>query len=165
MVTDFRVAVVTMANWPFSPFPALPVYLTLNIHQNNWCWSANTLATWCKEPTHWKRPWCRERLRAGREGGERGQDGWMASSTQWTWVWVNSGRREGQGSLACCSPCGCKKLDVIKRLNNHHHHLFRANFSVLALDPTKAGRVRDSLPVIPFLCLPNPSQLSTSLPS
>ena len=40
----------------------------------------------------WKRPWCWERLRAGGEGDDRGWDGWMASSTQWTWVWVNSGR-------------------------------------------------------------------------
>ena len=24
--------------------------------------------------------------------GDRGRDGWMASSTQWTWVWANSGR-------------------------------------------------------------------------
>ena len=29
-------------------------------------------------------------LRAGGEGGERGYDGWMASPTQWTWVWANS---------------------------------------------------------------------------
>ena len=50
----------------------------------------NTLATWCKEPAHWKRPWCWERLRAGRKGVNRGWDGWMASSTQWTWVWVSS---------------------------------------------------------------------------
>ena len=50
-------------------------------------WSSNTLATWCEEQTHWKRPWCWERLRAGGEAGERGWDGWMASSTQWTWVW------------------------------------------------------------------------------
>ena len=48
------------------------------------------LATWCKEMTHWKSPWCWERLRAGGEGDDRGWDGWMASSTQWTWVWVNS---------------------------------------------------------------------------
>ena len=40
--------------------------------------------------THWKRPWCWERLKAG-EGDDRGSDGWMASPTQWTWVWVNSG--------------------------------------------------------------------------
>ena len=52
---------------------------------------ANTLATWCGELTYWKRPWCWERLGAGGEGDERGWDGWMASLTQWTWVWVNSG--------------------------------------------------------------------------
>ena len=40
---------------------------------------------------HWKRPWCWERLREGGEGDDRGWDGWMASLTQWTWVWVNSG--------------------------------------------------------------------------
>ena len=52
----------------------------------------HTLATWCEEPTHCKRPWCRGRLRARGEGGNRGWDGWMASLTQWTWVWVNSKR-------------------------------------------------------------------------
>ena len=49
------------------------------------------LATWCEELTHLKRPWCWERLRAGGEGDNRGRDGWMASPTQWTWVWVNFG--------------------------------------------------------------------------
>ena len=29
-------------------------------------------------------------LRAGEEG-DRGLDGWMASSTLWTWFWVDSG--------------------------------------------------------------------------
>ena len=58
----------------------------------HWSWNANTVATWCEEPTHWKRPWCWERVRAGGEGNHRGWDGWMASPTQWTWVWVNSGR-------------------------------------------------------------------------
>jgi len=38
----------------------------------------------------WKKPWCWERLRAGREGDDRGWDGWMASLTQWTWVFLNS---------------------------------------------------------------------------
>ena len=50
----------------------------------------NPLATWCKELIHLKRPWCWERLEAGGEGDDRGWDGWMASPTQWTWVWVNS---------------------------------------------------------------------------
>ena len=44
-----------------------------------------------EELTHWKRPWCREGLGAGEEGDDRGCDGWMASLTRWTWVWVNSG--------------------------------------------------------------------------
>ena len=41
--------------------------------------------------THWKRPWSWEVLGAGREGDDRGWDGWMASPTRWTWVCVNSG--------------------------------------------------------------------------
>ena len=52
---------------------------------------SNTLVTWCKELTHLKRPWCWERLKAGGEGDDRGWEGWMASPTQWTWVWVDSG--------------------------------------------------------------------------
>ena len=44
-----------------------------------------------RDPTHWKRPWCRERLKAGGEGDDRGWDGWMASPTQQTWVWASSG--------------------------------------------------------------------------
>ena len=66
-------------------------HISPNIHWKDWCWSwnSNTLATWCEELTHLKRPWCWERLKAG-EGDDRG-DGWMASPTQWTWVWVNSG--------------------------------------------------------------------------
>ena len=46
---------------------------------------------WCEEPTHWNRPWCWERLKAGGEGDDRGWDGWKASLTQWTWVWASSG--------------------------------------------------------------------------
>ena len=50
------------------------------------------MATWWEEPTHWKRPWCWERLRAEGEVSNRGWDGWMALLTRWTWVWANSGR-------------------------------------------------------------------------
>ena len=58
-----------------------------------WCWSwnSNILATWCEELTHLKRPWCWERLRAGGKGDDREWDGWMATLTWWTWVWVDSG--------------------------------------------------------------------------
>ena len=64
----------------------------LNIHWKDWCWSwnYNTLTTWWEEPTDWKRHWCLERLKVGGEGDDRGWDSWMASSTRWTWVWIDS---------------------------------------------------------------------------
>ena len=66
--------------------------------QKDWCWSwsFNSLATWCKELTHWKRLWCWERLKVRGEGDDRGWDGWMA---QWAWVWVNSGNWWWTGRL------------------------------------------------------------------
>ena len=72
-----------------------PVYPkgVLGVHWKDWCWSwnSNILASWFEELSHLKRPWCWERLRAGGEGDDKGWDGWMASPTQWTWIWVNSG--------------------------------------------------------------------------
>ena len=64
----------------------------VGVHWKDWCWrwNSNTLVTSWEELTHWKRPWCREGLGAGGEGDDRGWDGWMASLTRWTWVWVNS---------------------------------------------------------------------------
>ena len=53
-------------------------------------WSSTTLATWCKELTHSKRPWCWERLMVGGERDDREWDGWMASPTRWTWVWAST---------------------------------------------------------------------------
>ena len=66
----------------------------MNIHWKGWCcsWNSNTLAIWCEELTHWKRPWFWERLKVGGEGDDRGWDGWMASPTWWTWVWASSRR-------------------------------------------------------------------------
>ena len=63
----------------------------MGVNFKDWCWSwnSNTLATSCKELTHWKRPWCWDGLGAGGEGNDRGWDGLMASLTRWTWVWVN----------------------------------------------------------------------------
>ena len=54
--------------------------------------SDNLLSPWCEETTHWKRPWCWERLKAGGEGDNRGWGGWVASLTWWIWVWANSRR-------------------------------------------------------------------------
>ena len=56
----------------------------LGVQWKDWCWS------WSWELTHLKRPWCWERLKAGGKGDDRGWDGWIASPTQQTWVWVSS---------------------------------------------------------------------------
>ena len=66
--------------------------------QSSWNWSCGgltsvvliVLGTVNFQLTHWKRPWCWKRLRAGGEVDDGGWDDWMASSTQRTWVWVDS---------------------------------------------------------------------------
>ena len=63
-----------------------------------------------------ERLWCWERLKVG-EGDNRGWDGWMASLTQWAWVWVNSGSWWWTGRPRVCSPWGCKELDTTEWLN------------------------------------------------
>ena len=74
--------------------PSIPKKSVLKIHWKDWCWScnSNSLATWCKNMTHLKRPQCWERLRAG-----GGWDGWKASPTRWTWIWLDSGSWWGTG--------------------------------------------------------------------
>ena len=101
--------------------PASPFWRrsALGFLWKDWCWSWNssTLATSCEELTHWKRLWCWEGLGAGAEGDDRGWDGWMASLTWWTWVWVNSGSTDGQGGLACCGSWGHEVSDTTEQLN------------------------------------------------
>ena len=82
------------------------------VYRKDWCWSwnSNTLAAWCEELTHWKRPWCWERLRAGGEGDNRGWDDWMASPTQWTWVWVGSRNWWWTGRLGVLQFIGSQKV-------------------------------------------------------
>ena len=91
-----------------------PSILNGIIHWNDWCWNwnSNTLATWCEELTHWKRPWCWERLKSGGEGKEISckEDemvGWHH--------WRNGhefeqalGVGDGQGGLMCYSPQYCR---------------------------------------------------------
>ena len=93
----------------------------LNIQWKDWCciWSTNTLAIWWEELTHWKRPWCWERLKVGREGDDRGWDGWMASLTQWTWVWVNSGSWWWTGRPGVLQSMGLQRFrhDWVTELN------------------------------------------------
>ena len=84
----------------------------LNIHRKDCCWSwhSNTLVTWFEEPTQWIRPWCWERLRAGGEGGDRGWDGWMASPTQWTWIWADYRRSWRTGEPGLLQSMGSRRV-------------------------------------------------------
>ena len=80
---------------------------------------AETQKLWPLHAKSWLigRLWFWEGLGAGGEGDDRGWDGWMASPTRWTWVWVNSGVGDGQGGLACCNSWGHKESDTTERLN------------------------------------------------
>ena len=44
--------------------------------------------------------------RQKKKAGSRGWDGWIASSTQWTWIWINPRKQSMTGSMACCGPWG-----------------------------------------------------------
>ena len=84
----------------------------LNVHWKDWCWSwsSNTLATWCEDLTHWKRRWCWETLKEGGERDDRGWGGWMASPTQWTWVWASSGSWWWTGRPGVLQPMGLQRV-------------------------------------------------------
>ena len=69
------------------------------------------LATWCEELTHLKRPWCLEQLKTGGEGDDRGWDGWMASLTQWTWVWASSRSWWWTGKPALLQSMGLQRVE------------------------------------------------------
>ena len=98
---------------PVYPHPVLGVFW------KDWCWSwnSNTLATYCDELTHWKRPWCWEGLKEGEEGGNRGWDGSMPSTNQWTWVWVNSSSWCWTGRPDMLRSMGSQELDMTEWLN------------------------------------------------
>ena len=85
----------------------------------DWCWSwnSNTLATWCEELTHWKTPWCWERLRAGEEGTtEDEMVGWHHRHNGHGFGWT-PGVGDGQGGLVCCGPWGRKESDMTEWQN------------------------------------------------
>ena len=60
--------------------------------------------------TNLKRPWCWQRLKAGGQGDDRRWDGWMASPTQWTWVWVNSGNWWWRGKPGVLQSMGSQRV-------------------------------------------------------
>ena len=107
-------------------------YLISSLHQP-WVFIGRTDAEAeapTQQPTHLKRPWCWERLKAGGEGDDRRQDGWMTSPTQWIWVWANSGRWWRTGKPGVLQSVGSQR-DMIERLNNNNHHLWTVAIRLL----------------------------------
>ena len=86
-------------------------WIFIGRHEAEVSWNCNTLATWCKELTHWKRPWFWEWSKVG-GGDNRGWDGSMASLTQWTWVWVSSGSWWWTGKPGILQSMGFKDSDM-----------------------------------------------------
>ena len=94
-----------------------------------------TLAIWCEKLTHMKRPWCWERLKARGEGDNRGWDGWMASLTRWTWVWVSSGSWWWTGKPGVLHCIGSQRVrhdwetelnwTEISAVSDHNHEIKR----------------------------------------
>ena len=85
--------------------------------------ASRILATGCKELTHWERPWCWERLKVRGEGDNRGWDGWMASLTQWAWIWVNSGSWRWTGRPGVLQSMWSQRVrhDWATELNCYHN--------------------------------------------
>ena len=80
--------------------------------------------------THLKRPWCWERLKATGEGGSRGWDGWMASPTQWTWIWANSRTQWGTGKPGILQSVGLQRVGhdwVTEQQQNKYLYLYKYN--------------------------------------
>ena len=75
-----------------------------------WSWSSNTLSTCCKKLTPWKSPWYWERLKAGGEGDDRRWDGWMASPSQWIWIWASSGSWWWTGKSGVLQSIGLQRV-------------------------------------------------------
>ena len=65
----------------------------------------------------WRTDLCWERLKAGREGDNRGWDVWMASPSQGQWFEQAPGVGDGQGSLVMLQSMGCKELATTEQLN------------------------------------------------
>ena len=92
-----------------------------------WSWSSSISVIWCEQPTHWKSPWCWERLRAEGEEGIRGWDGWMASSMQWTWTWANFRRWWRTGKPGVLQSTGSQRVGHDWVTEQQAHLLSRAH--------------------------------------
>ena len=99
-----------------------------------------SLILWIYLYMHWKRPWCWEGLGAGGEGDDKGWDGWMASPTWCTWVWVDSGSCWWTGRPGVLRFMGLQRVghDWATELN------WTGVVLVVKNPPANAGDIRDA---------------------
>ena len=107
-----------------------------------------------EELTHWKRLWCWEGLGAGGEGDDRGWDGWMASPTRWTWVWVNSGswwwtRRPGVLQFMRSQRVGHDWVTELNWTDSYVLQLDSHNISINSSFPLLYSDLQSHFPSIP----------------
>ena len=76
------------------------------------------------------------------EKGVTGWDGWMASLTQWTWVWTNSWRWWRTGKQGVLQPTGSQVLDMTERLNNSSSNVALLNNNNILLAPSPPLPIR-----------------------
>ena len=78
----------------------------------SWSWTeAETPILWPPDRrANWKRPCCCKQLKAGGGGDDRGWDGWVASLTQWTWVWANPRRWRRTGKPGVLQSMGWQNV-------------------------------------------------------
>ena len=107
----------------------------------------------CEELTHLKRPWCWESYKAGGERDDKGWDGWMASLTQWTWVWASSESLRQTGKPGVLQSMGSQRVG-----HNWATHLepdileCEVKWALESIPTNKAGG-RDGIPVELFQIL------------
>ena len=107
-----------------------------------WSWNSVILATWCEEHQV-KTAWYWERLRAEGEGEDRGWDGWTASPTQWTWVWVDSVSWWWTGRPGMLQFMGSQRVG----------HDWATELNWTELFPNSFPRVRNSFPSCSYISL------------
>ena len=86
-------------------------------------------STSCEELIHWERLWCWEGLGTGGDWNNRRWDGWMASPTWWTWVWVNFGSWWWMGRPGVLWFMGLEESDTTEWLNCTELKWFKPHFS------------------------------------
>ena len=118
-----------------------------------------------------KKPWCWEGLGAGGEGDDRGWDGWMASPTRWTGVWVNSGSWWWTGKPGVLRFMGSQRVghDWVTELNWDVERSFSklAKSSSLAWSlqwhPGSNSQAQARCPTAPIPCASPPGTFPTSV--